>query len=99
MSVQHKKNFTKLDNQDHILVKKGLAAVARRFLETRKVRLRDGKVFFLFIRILFFSKNATYFVTDPILVSRFQPLINTTKNSISGVVGVLDPPLEHYKVF
>ena len=65
MSVQHKKNFTKLDNQDHILVKKGLAAVARRFLETRKVRLRDGKVFFLFIRILFFSKNATYFVIDP----------------------------------
>ena len=65
MSVQHKKNFTKLDNQDHILVKKGLAAVARRFLETRKVRLRDGKVFFLFIKILFFSKNATYFIIDP----------------------------------
>ena len=64
MSVQHKKNFTKLDNQDHILVKKGLVVVARRFLETRKVRLRDGKVFFLFIRILFFSKNATYFVID-----------------------------------
>ena len=99
MSVQYKKNFTKFDNQDHILFKKGLAAVGRRFLETRKVRLRDGKVFFLFIRILFFSKNATYFVIDPVLVSRFQPLINTTKNSISGVVGVLDPPLEHYKVF
>ena len=65
MSVQHKKNFTKLDNHDHILVKKGLGAVARRFIETRKVRLRDGKVFFLFIRILFFSKNATYFVIDP----------------------------------
>ena len=66
MSVQHKKNFTKLDNQDHILVKKGLAAVTRRFLETRKILLRDGKVFFLFIRI-FFSKNATYFVIDPSL--------------------------------
>ena len=51
MSVQHKKNFTKLDNQDHILVKKGLAAVARRFLETREVRLKVEKVFFLFIRI------------------------------------------------
>ena len=65
MSVQYKKNFTKLDNQDHILVKKGLAAVARRFLETRKVRQRDVKVFFLYIRILFFSKNATHFVIDP----------------------------------
>ena len=64
MSVQHKKNFSKLDNQDHILVKKGVAAVTGRFLETRKVRLRDGKVFFLFIRILFFSKNPTYFVID-----------------------------------
>ena len=62
------KNFTKLDNQDHILVKKGQAAVARRFLETRKVRLRDGKVFFLFIRILFFPKNATCFVIDPFLL-------------------------------
>ena len=68
MSVQHKKNFTKLDNHGHILVKKGLGAVARRFVETRKVRLRDGKVFFLFIRILFFSKNATYFVIDPIAI-------------------------------
>ena len=66
MSVQHKKNFTKLDNHGHILVKKGLGAVARRFVKTRKVRLRDGKVFFLFIRILFFSKNATYFVIEPI---------------------------------
>ena len=47
MSVQHKKSLTKLDNQDHILVKKGLAGVARRFLQTRKVRLRDGNVFFL----------------------------------------------------
>ena len=56
MSLQHKKNFTKLDNQDHILVKKRPATVARRFLETRKVRLRDGKMFFLFIRILFFAK-------------------------------------------
>ena len=64
MSVQHKKNFSKLDNQDHILVKKGVAAVTGRFLETRKVRLTDGKVFFLFIRILFFSKNPTYFVID-----------------------------------
>ena len=64
MSVQHKKNLTKLDNQDHILVKKGLAGVARRFLQTRKVRLRDGNVFFLWI--LFFSKNATYFVIDPV---------------------------------
>ena len=68
MSVQHKKNFTKLDNQDHILVKKGLPVVARRFLETRKVRLRDGKVFFLFIRVLFFSKNVTCFVIDPFLL-------------------------------
>ena len=65
MSVQHKKKFTKLDNQDHILVKKGPATVVRRFLETRKARLRDGKVLFLFIKILFFSKNATYFVIDP----------------------------------
>ena len=64
MSVQHKKNFTKLDKQDHILVKKGLTAVARRFLETRKVRQRDGKVFFLFIRTSFFSKDATCFVID-----------------------------------
>ena len=64
MSVQHKNQN---HNQNHILVKEGLAAVERRFLETRKVRLRDGKVFFLFIRILFFSKNATYFVTDPVL--------------------------------
>ena len=65
MSVQHKKSFRKLVNQDHILVKKGLPAVARRFLEIRKVQLRDGKVFFLIIRILFFSRNATYFVIDP----------------------------------
>ena len=72
MSVQHKKNFTKLDNQDHILVKKGLAAVARRFLETRKVRLRDGKVLFLCVRILFFSKNATYFVIEPELAEAFN---------------------------
>ena len=64
MSVQHKKT-SKLDNQDHILVKKGLAAIAGKFLETRKVRLRDGKGFFLFIRILIFSKNASYFVIDP----------------------------------
>ena len=69
MSVQHKKNFTKLDNQDHNLVTKDLAAVARTFLETRKVRLRDGKVFFPFIRILFFSKNATYFVMDPFVIT------------------------------
>ena len=68
MSVQHKKNFTKLDNHNHILVKKGLAAVARRFLETRKVWLRDGKVLFLLIRILFFSKNTAYFVIDPTVV-------------------------------
>ena len=61
MSVQHKKNFTKLDNQDHILAKKGLAAVARRFLETKKVRLRNGKVFFLFIRILFFFQKCNLF--------------------------------------
>ena len=65
MSVQHKNNFTKLDNQDYILVKKGLAVVARRLLETRKVRLRDENVFFLFIRVLFFSKNTTHFVIDP----------------------------------
>ena len=65
MSVQHKKNFTKLDNQDHILVKKGLAAVARRFLETRKVRLKDGKVFFLFMRILFFFKKCNPFRNRP----------------------------------
>ena len=65
MSVQSKKNVTNVDNQEHILVKKGLATVARRFLETKKVRLRDGKVFFPFIRILFFSKNATYFIIDP----------------------------------
>ena len=51
MSVQHKQNFTKLDNQDHILVKKGLPVVGRTFLQTTKVRLRDGNVFFLFIRI------------------------------------------------
>ena len=68
MSIHHKKNFKKLDNQDHILVKKGLAAVARRFLETRKVWLRDGKVLFLLIRILFFSKNTAYFVIDPTVV-------------------------------
>ena len=66
MSVQHKKNFAKLDSQAHILVKKSLAAVVRRFLETRKVQLRDRKVLFLFIRILFFSKNASYFVIDPV---------------------------------
>ena len=30
------------------------------------------------------------------LISDFQPLINVTKNSISGV---LDPSLEHYNVF
>ena len=76
MSVQHKKNFTKLDNQDHILAKKGLAAVAGRFLETKKVRLRDGKVFFLFIRILFFSKNATYFVIDPVNLITWFSVVN-----------------------
>ena len=32
------------------------------------------------------------------LVGNFQPLTNTTKNSISAVVGVLDPPLEPYNV-
>ena len=30
------------------------------------------------------------------LISGFQPLVNVTKNSISGIAGVLDPPLEHY---
>ena len=29
----------------------------------------------------------------------FQPLINVTKSSISGVAGVLDLSLEHYNVF
>ena len=82
MSVQHKKNFTKLDNQD--LVKKGLAAIARKFLETRKVRLRDGKGFFLFIRILIFSKNATYFVIDPYPFppSAFQKIVLKQKLTI-----------------
>ena len=75
MSVQHKKNFPKLDNQDHILVKEGVATVAGRFLETRKARLRDGKVFFLFIRILFFSKNPTYFVIDPLVDKKEEPSI------------------------
>ena len=33
------------------------------------------------------------------LVGGFQPLTNVTKTFISGVVGVLDRPLEHYNVF
>ena len=33
------------------------------------------------------------------LVSGFQSLTNVTKKSISGVAGVLAPPLEHYNVF
>ena len=33
-----------------------------------------------------------------VLVSSLHPLINFTKNSIIGVVGVLDPLLEYYSV-
>ena len=33
------------------------------------------------------------------LVSGFKPLTNATMNSISGVVRVLDPPLEHNNTF
>ena len=32
------------------------------------------------------------------LVRDFEPLTNVTKNSVSGVAGVLDPSLEHYSV-
>ena len=37
--------------------------------------------------------------TEPFvaLVDGFQALTNATKNFISGVAGVLDPHLEHYK--
>ena len=34
-----------------------------------------------------------------LLVCGLQPSTNVTKNSILGVVGVLDPPLELYNVF
>ena len=33
------------------------------------------------------------------LISSFQLLTNFTKNSIVGVTGVLDSPLEYYNVF
>ena len=34
-----------------------------------------------------------------LLVCGLQPSTNVTKNSILGVAGVLDPPLELYNVF
>ena len=34
-----------------------------------------------------------------LLIYNFQPSTNVTKNSILGVAGVLDPPLELYNVF
>ena len=33
-----------------------------------------------------------------VFVGNFQPLTNVTKDSMSGVAGVLDLPLEHYGV-
>ena len=33
------------------------------------------------------------------LASDFQPLTNVTKNSMLGVAGTLDPPLERYNIF
>ena len=42
------------------------------------------------------SKMKVYVV---LFVCGLQPLTNVTKNSILGVTGVLDPPLELYNVF